>query len=129
MDALNDLTAELIRSYNELNAARVDELAHAPSPLEFMRYVARNRPFVLRGGAAHWRAARVWSADYLADAMGARLVDVAVTPYGYESPASSFFFGKKKEGPKERENQFLFHFSFLFFIQIHERWAISMTLA
>ena len=51
---------ELIASYNELNGATIDELYHEPSPLEFMRYVSRNTPFVIRGGA-QWRAHQLWS--------------------------------------------------------------------
>ncbi|KAF5650174.1 putative phospholipase [Fusarium sp. NRRL 25303] len=46
----------LISTFNELNSNSIDELHDEPSPLEFMRYVARNTPFVS--------------------------VNVAVTPYG-----------------------------------------------
>ncbi|KAK7910853.1 hypothetical protein PG985_013334 [Apiospora marii] len=45
----SDPIAELITTYNELNSSVVEELAEEPSPLEFMRYVARNTPFVVRG--------------------------------------------------------------------------------
>ncbi|KAJ2974605.1 hypothetical protein NUW58_g8607 [Xylaria curta] len=40
---------ELLTTYNELNSSRIEELNEEPSPLEFMRYVARNIP--LRGAA------------------------------------------------------------------------------
>ena len=52
----SDPIANLIETYHELNAAVVDELSAEPSPLEFMRYVATNRPFVVRGGAKNWAA-------------------------------------------------------------------------
>src|SRR4051812_22029115 len=60
----------LIVSYHELNSSVVDELTSEPSPLEFMRYVARNRPFVVRGGTKHWPATRRWNAEYLRNVMG-----------------------------------------------------------
>ena len=77
-----DPIAELITTYNELNGSTVEELAEEPSPLEFMRYVARNTPFVVRGAAADWPATRTWTAAYLRRALGRHPVNVAVTPYG-----------------------------------------------
>ena len=74
---------DLIKTYHELNSSAVDELTSEPSPLEFMRYVARNRPFVVRGGAAHWSAVRCWTADYLHKMMGSSNVNVAITPAGF----------------------------------------------
>ncbi|OCK85686.1 Clavaminate synthase-like protein [Lepidopterella palustris CBS 459.81] len=47
-----------------------------------MRYVARNRPFVVRKGAEDWTARKAWNAKYLVDVMGRQLVNVAVTPHG-----------------------------------------------
>lgn len=47
-----------------------------------MRYVARNRPFVLRNGAATFPARRKWSAQYLKDVMRGQTVNVAMTPHG-----------------------------------------------
>ncbi|XXH00773.1 hypothetical protein Hte_007124 [Hypoxylon texense] len=77
-----DPIADLITSFNELNLGTVEELDEEPSPLEFMRYVARNTPFVVRGGAADWPAVRRWSAAYLRDQLAGHRVNVAVTPYG-----------------------------------------------
>ncbi|KAK3711966.1 hypothetical protein LTR37_009278 [Vermiconidia calcicola] len=74
--------AAAIESYHELNAAVVDELKEDPSPLEFMRYVARNRPFVVRRAAAEWDAVKKWDAVYLRQVMGNSPVNVAVTPLG-----------------------------------------------
>ncbi|KAK6216239.1 hypothetical protein LQW54_003813 [Pestalotiopsis sp. IQ-011] len=77
-----DKVRELIVSYNELNSSAVEELFEEPSPLEFMRFVARNTPFVVRGGARDWPAARQWNVKYLREALRGHRVNVAVTPYG-----------------------------------------------
>ncbi|CAK7223891.1 hypothetical protein SCUCBS95973_005332 [Sporothrix curviconia] len=81
-----DPIAELITSYFELNGSSIDELDDGgtePSPLEFMRYVARNTPFVVRRGAASWPALKTWSVPFLRDALAEHVVNVAVTPNGY----------------------------------------------
>ncbi len=72
---------ELITSYHELNPVIVEELTEAPSPLEFMRYVSRSTPFVVRGGATHWPAMS-WTTKHLEELMGDTLVEVAMTPSG-----------------------------------------------
>ena len=79
---LDRCIAELMITYHELNSAHVDELNEDPSPLEFMRYVAQNRPFVIRGGAAGWKAHQKWTATYLKQAMGGKNVTVATTLEG-----------------------------------------------
>ncbi|OQO14552.1 hypothetical protein B0A48_01431 [Cryoendolithus antarcticus] len=81
-DTLSDPLANLITNYHELNGSTVDELPAVPSALEFMRYVARNRPFVVRGGAKHWPACRKWNATYLRKVIGDSTVKVANTPLG-----------------------------------------------
>ena len=78
-----DPIAELITNYNELNSSVVEEFHEDPSALEFMRYVARNTPFVVRGAAADWQATKTWTVDYLKDFLGDEPVNVAVTPRGY----------------------------------------------
>lgn len=50
-DPSQDPIATLLESYNELNSAQITVLYEEPSALEFMRYVATNRPFVVRGAA------------------------------------------------------------------------------
>jgi jumonji domain-containing protein 7 len=77
-----DPISELLTTYTELNSSRIDELTEAPSALEFMRYVARNRPFVVRGGAKHWRATRTWDVQTLKELLEGQSVNVAVTPEG-----------------------------------------------
>lgn len=72
----------LISTYHDLNAAVVDELYEEPSALEFMRYVARNRPFIVHGAAREWKACQCWSAEYLRTALRDCNVNVAVTPLG-----------------------------------------------
>jgi hypothetical protein len=81
--ATNDPIAELITSFSELNPAIVEELQEDPSPLEFMRFVATNTPFVIRGGAADWTATQRWSADYLLRCLREQSFNIAVTPFGF----------------------------------------------
>jgi hypothetical protein len=79
---MQDAVRELIATFNDLNSPAIEELPDEPSPLEFMRYVAKNRPFVLRGGAASWFAVRNWNADSLVDQLSGEKVNIAVTPNG-----------------------------------------------
>jgi jumonji domain-containing protein 7 len=71
-----------INTYHELNPSVIEELKDEPSPLEFMRYVAKNRPFVIRSVAAKWPAFKKWDAKYLREAMREEHVNVAITPFG-----------------------------------------------
>ncbi|PFH58118.1 hypothetical protein XA68_14122 [Ophiocordyceps unilateralis] len=73
---------ELIATFNELNPSTVEELDSEPSPLEFMRFVSRNTPFVVRGGASSWKATSKWNSAYLKQALQGQAVNVAVTPRG-----------------------------------------------
>ncbi|KAI0459838.1 phospholipase A2 [Xylaria acuta] len=77
-----DSIVELLTTYNELNSSHIEELDEEPSPLEFMRYVARNTPFVVRRGARDWAATRAWDAAYLRSTLAGNKVNVAVTPFG-----------------------------------------------
>lgn len=78
-----DPLAEVITTYNELNSPIIEELDGEPSPLEFMRYVSRNTPFVVRKAAATWSATKMWNAQYLEDSLRDQTVNVAVTPKGF----------------------------------------------
>ncbi|KAH8672638.1 cupin-like domain-containing protein [Tricladium varicosporioides] len=77
-----DPITTLLTTYNELNSPLIDELDEEPSPLEFMRYVAQNRPFVVRGGASGWEACKRWNVARLKSVMEGMSVNVAVTPKG-----------------------------------------------
>ncbi|OHE95910.1 phospholipase A2 [Colletotrichum orchidophilum] len=77
-----DPLAELITTYGELNGAFIEELDEEPSPLEFMRYVARNTPFVVRGAASSWQSNKTWDKEYLLRMFKDQTVNVAVTPFG-----------------------------------------------
>jgi peptidyl-lysine (3S)-dioxygenase / protease len=77
-----DPLRELISTFNDLNGTTVEELEGEPSPLEFMRFVARNTPFVARGAAKGWTAVEEWDRRYLVEAMRGCKVNVAVTPRG-----------------------------------------------
>ena len=81
--ATTDPIAELITTYHELNSSVVEVISESISALEFMRYVARNRPFVFRGGASKWEATRTWNVSTLKELLKGQSVNVAVTPEGY----------------------------------------------
>lgn len=72
---------ELISTYHELNGSNVDELAELPTPLEFMQYVRRGRPFVIRGAVSEWPAMQ-WTVEYLENEMKGCRVQIAMTPSG-----------------------------------------------
>ena len=80
---LTDPISELITNYHELNGSAVAIVPGSISALEFMRYVARNRPFVLRGGASEWEATRTWNISSLKELLKGQSVNVAVTAEGY----------------------------------------------
>ena len=77
-----DPITELLTTYNDLNPPTADILSEEPPPLEFMRYVARNRPFVIRGGASHWQATKTWNRATLKALLHNQTVNVAVTQKG-----------------------------------------------
>ncbi|KAI0866250.1 phospholipase A2 [Xylaria cubensis] len=81
-DKIESSIVELLTTYTELNSSHIEELDEEPSPLEFMRYVARNTPFVVRHGARDWVATRTWDAAYLRSRLAGNKVNVAVTPLG-----------------------------------------------
>lgn len=72
---------ELISTYHELNGNHVDELAGLPTPLEFMQYVRRRRPLVIRGAVSEWPAMQ-WTTEYLENEMKGSQVRIAMTPSG-----------------------------------------------
>jgi peptidyl-lysine (3S)-dioxygenase / protease len=82
---LDDAVKELISTYQELNPSTVEELHEPPTPLEFMRYVHKGRPFVVRGAVSHWPAATQWTVEYLKEVMRETAIQVAVTPSGLVS--------------------------------------------
>ncbi|KAM3083640.1 hypothetical protein ACMFMF_001009 [Clarireedia jacksonii] len=97
-----DPTRELLMSYNELNSSIITVLDEPPSALEFMRFVALNRPFVVRDFASDWHATSTWSLSHLKSTLSSHPVNVAVTPYGNaDAPTAvdgeSFVFAKPWE--------------------------------
>ncbi|KAL2048094.1 hypothetical protein N7G274_000005 [Stereocaulon virgatum] len=72
---------EMLVTYHELNGD-IEELHEDPSPLDLMRFVAKNRPFVVRGGCSTWPAMQKWNVDYLKKVMKDTPVKVAMTPHG-----------------------------------------------
>ncbi|MCJ1376950.1 hypothetical protein MMC17_000040 [Xylographa soralifera] len=82
VSGVSNALQDLVTTYHELNGEHIDELDEEPSALEFMRYVARNRPFVVRKGASRWPAVQRWDYSYLIDKMKDSKVNVAITPHG-----------------------------------------------
>lgn len=72
----------LIRAYHELNSEHIDVLDSEPSPIQFMKHVAKNRPFLVKAGCSAWAAVRQWDEAYLTRKMEKRDVKIAITPYG-----------------------------------------------
>lgn len=81
MSSVAGATADMLRTYHDLNGD-IDILYEEPTPLAFMRYVTKNRPFIVRQGCSKWRAVRNWNINYLKKAMKDMLIKVAVTPHG-----------------------------------------------
>ena len=79
---MNAAIEHLISSYHELNSSLIDNLTEEPSPLEFMRYVACNRPFIVRGGISSWPAVQKWDVQYLKAVLSDKAITVALTPDG-----------------------------------------------
>ena len=73
---------EMITLYQDLNSSSIDVLTSKPSPLEFMRYVARNRPFVVRNALTSWPAYKKWTPRYLNQTLSNSSINVALTPHG-----------------------------------------------
>ncbi|KAL6708544.1 hypothetical protein ACN47E_002525 [Coniothyrium glycines] len=100
---LHDAVRDLITSYHDLNPSTINILDHEPSPLEFMRYAARNRPFVIKQGAMDWPALKKWNSTYLTTLMSGQAVNVALTPHGNADsvlslhPSASKLFVKPHE--------------------------------
>jgi jumonji domain-containing protein 7 len=79
-----DPIVELLTSYADLNASYILELKTEPSPLEFMRFVALNTPFVVKNATLGWRATKLWSCSYFRNVLKGQMVNIAVTPFGYD---------------------------------------------
>jgi len=61
---------------------RVD-IIEKPTPLQFYKYVAANKPVIIKGLLQDWLALNKWSKEYLIAKMKDQLVTVAITPDGY----------------------------------------------
>ena len=73
---------ELITNYQALNGRHVTELTEVPSPIEFMQFVRKGRPCVIRGAASGWPATSCWTVEYLENKMKGSNIKVAITPLG-----------------------------------------------
>jgi hypothetical protein len=79
---LREALVELLTSYHELNVNFVEERKGAPTTLEFLRCVQKNRPVVFKAAASHWKAVSAWNTEYLRAKMGSSSIVVAETPLG-----------------------------------------------
>lgn len=84
-----------------MNSQAIEQIHGEPSPLEFMRYVARNTPFVARKAASNWVATRKWNLEYLGGALAGETVNVAVTPYGFVTTFLWHLCGGRYEIPSD----------------------------
>jgi jumonji domain-containing protein 7 len=79
---------ELLGNYHDINPQSVTELTREPTPLEFMRFVSRNQPFVIRsnthsnGGTLFQKTVERWNVKYLSENMRDKKITVAITPSG-----------------------------------------------
>ncbi|XP_046873564.1 bifunctional peptidase and (3S)-lysyl hydroxylase JMJD7 isoform X2 [Hypomesus transpacificus] len=85
-----------------LNEA-VPYLEYAPSPLEFYReWIGPNKPCIIRNAFSHWPALSKWNPAYLREAVGSKVISVAVTPNGYADAVN----GDRFVMPEERKMTF-----------------------
>ncbi|GAA5986594.1 hypothetical protein JCM10908_003817 [Rhodotorula pacifica] len=73
-----------VRDYQSLNASAVTELETVPSPLDFARFVAANRPCVIRGGARYQQLPALdrWTDEYLIEKLAEKALRISATPSG-----------------------------------------------
>lgn len=95
---------ELLENYHDINSASVTELREEPTPLEFMRFVARNQPFIIRRnpGPQFQKTLKLWNASYLCQRMSSQPITVACTPNGkadavHSLPSGGLLFCKPHE--------------------------------
>ena len=81
MSNIAEATAHMLTTYHELNGG-IHVLYEEPSPLDFMRYVTKNRPLLVRRGCSKWLAVRRWNVDYLGKLIQDTPIKIAITPYG-----------------------------------------------
>jgi jumonji domain-containing protein 7 len=85
---VHDALKGLLESYHDINSQSVTELTREPTPLEFMRFVSRNQPFVIRNnpnskqGTLFEKTLERWNVQYLGEKMAGEEVTVAITPSG-----------------------------------------------
>ncbi|XP_030633742.1 bifunctional peptidase and (3S)-lysyl hydroxylase JMJD7 [Chanos chanos] len=97
---LKDFPKEARELY--LNDA-VPYLDGPPSPLEFLReWISPNKPCIIRNAFNDWPALSKWNSSYLRDAVGSKVISVAVTPNGYADAVN----GDRFVMPEERQMTF-----------------------
>jgi len=84
LSATEKALRKLIKEQQSLNPSRVTELDGVPSPAAFSRFVAGNRPVVMRGAGRELQipALERWSDEYLVEKLAERELDISATPEG-----------------------------------------------
>ncbi|KAM6973455.1 bifunctional peptidase and (3S)-lysyl hydroxylase JMJD7 [Aplochiton taeniatus] len=81
----------------------VPYLENPPSSLELYReWIGPNKPCIIRNAFSHWPALSKWSPTYLREAVGSKVISVAVTPNGYADAVN----GDRFVMPEERHMTF-----------------------
>lgn len=104
LDAVRKCLREFPNEARELYLNEsVPYLEHPPSPLEFYRsWIGPNRPCIIQNAFNHWPALHKWTPSYLREAVGSKVISVAVTPTGYADAVH----GDRFVMPEERSMTF-----------------------
>ncbi|KAJ3040193.1 JmjC domain-containing protein 7 [Rhizophlyctis rosea] len=82
-ERISKALGQLAKDARDLVGTEIMRFPAPPTPLEFMRIVAANRPVVFQHVADDWPALRKWrNTDYLEQKLGSKEITVAVTPNG-----------------------------------------------
>ncbi|KAH5599369.1 tRNA wybutosine-synthesis-related protein 4 [Parastagonospora nodorum] len=81
---VHDAIIELLDNYHDINSQYITELPKEPTPLEFMRFVSRNQPFIVRStpDPTFRHISKTWTPSYLSQKLADTPVTVALTPKG-----------------------------------------------
>ncbi|GAA5841377.1 hypothetical protein JCM9279_000631 [Rhodotorula babjevae] len=75
---------KLVKEQQGLNPSQVTELDGVPSSTDFARFVAANRPAVMRGAGRQLGVPALdrWTDDYLVEKLAERELEISATPHG-----------------------------------------------
>ncbi|KAJ8399505.1 hypothetical protein AAFF_G00412170 [Aldrovandia affinis] len=104
LDAVRKSLREFPKEARELYLGEnVPYLEQPPTPLQFYReWIGPNKPCIIRNAFSHWPALQKWNPAYLREAVGSKVISVAVTPNGYADAVR----GDRFVMPEERRMTF-----------------------